>query len=786
MVERIQINQQNNFQSLEQSYVGQGLSDQERLAERNASGDNRMVTQGFSWRQSLLTRLWGPIPWLLEFAIIFEIGLGKWIQALVVIGLLLFSAIDGAIQERRAQRALKIVQTDLVTTSRVLIDQHWQSRTSDELVVGDLIHLTAGDLVPADLRIVAGQAQVDQSAVTGETVAESRRVGETLTAASLIVTGDIIAQVSAVGAASSYGRTVTLTQTAAAPGRLERLLFTVVRYLAYLDAGLTVLLVIGAVIYHMNWQEILPLLVILIIATIPVSMPSSFTVANAVEAQVLAKKHILVTGLSGIQEAGTMDVLLVDKTGTLTKNQQQLVSVVPVGDVKEAQLIQWAKAATNPQAKDAISLALKQATKAVKLPFEIQKQLPFNATTKVAQAIISDAEITETVTLGAPQAILKTVNPKFTDETMARLAKQGQRVLALSIENDGQPQLAGWLGFSDTIRSDTAEQLRALRSAGIRVVMLTGDDRLTAQAIGHELGLSGKYVAGGFSDDGLDHLVGIANVYPDDKQRLVKQFQQAGHVVGMIGDGVNDAAALRQADVGMAVANARDIAKLAARVVLAHAGLDDVLTVVNSGRRVYQRMMTWTITKLSRTAVLTALLTLGFLLTGTFPISLSLIVVIVVLNDLVTLVLGTDQTVALSTTPRWTLPRVAKLAMMLASGWLVVGLGIVGLNHWLWHASAGWLSSILFMYLMFSSMMTILMTRTNQSWWQNQPSRSVAGMIGFDVILTSVIAASGWQSGAVSWSVIGLMILLVVLVGTGLDVIKQHFYQQKIMNRGAT
>ncbi|GKT03745.1 HAD-IC family P-type ATPase [Furfurilactobacillus entadae] len=767
----------------EQQYRGQGLTGSEQAASRQAHGDNHVAYQQTTFWQSTVKRLWGPIPWLLEAAIVFELALGKLLQAVVVVGMLLFSAIDGAIQERRANRALKLVQQGLVPTARTLSDGQWAFQPADDLVVGDIIHLRAGDMVPADARIVVGQASADESAVTGETVAVARETGDLLTAASMVVGGEVIAEVSAVGATSSYGKTVTLAQTADVPGRLERLLFTVVRYLAYLDAALTVVLVIAAIFHHTSWQELLPFIAILIIATIPVSMPASFTVANAVEAQVLARENILATGLSGIQEAGTMDVLLVDKTGTLTENKQALVSVEPVVTFTKQQLLSWARVATSATAQDAISKAVQAGTsqQAAIIP-TVTEFIPFDARKKVAEAKIIEDSVAKTITFGAPEAVATRLNLTVSQSAISNLADQGQRVLAVGVTDDQQQsQLVGLLGFSDTLQPNIADQIAQLKAAGIRIVMLTGDGVSTAQAIAGQIGLTGAIV------NGIDHPVdlttigGFANVYPQDKQTIVQRFQEAGNVVGMIGDGVNDAAALHQADVGMAVSNARDIAKQAARLVLAHAGLIDVGVVVASGRRVYQRMMTWTITKLSRTAVLTALLTFGFMLTGRFPISLNLIVLIVVLNDLVTLVLGTDRTGDLQTTPRWDLPTISRLAAWLATGWLIVGLAMIILNQQIWHFSAGWVSSTLLMYLMFSSMMTILMTRTDKSWWRSYPSRAVSGMVGLNIVVTIVIVTAGWLTGGVSVVTTVLVLGTVLIVGTLLDAFKQRFYRRHVM-----
>jgi len=321
--------QSKDIAGIENLYQGTGLNDVDLQTNRKQYGYNEIPEKQVGPVMGTLKRMWGPIPCLLEAAMIFELFMGKGVQAAVVFLLLVFSAVTGEIQEKRAKKAISYLHQQLQISVRTLRNGTWQTIPSRELVPGDIVHARVGDIVPADIEIINGNASVNESALTGESIDVTKEAGETIFSASTISHGEVIACVSAIGMKSSYGKTAELVQIAEAPGRLQVLLFKIVRYLAYLDVILVVILVISAFIQGTAWQELLPFLIILFIATIPISMPSSFTVANSLEAKNLAKENVLVTGLTGIQEASSMNVLLVDKTGTLTNNRPEIAEMVP-------------------------------------------------------------------------------------------------------------------------------------------------------------------------------------------------------------------------------------------------------------------------------------------------------------------------------------------------------------------------------------------------------------------------------------------------------------------------
>jgi len=771
--------QSKDIAGIENTYQGTGLNDADVQAKRKQYGYNEIPEKQVGPVMGTLKRMWGPIPWLLEAAMIFELIMGKGVQAAVVFLLLVFSAVIGEIQEKRAKKAIGYLRQQLQISVRTLRNGTWQTIPSRELVPGDIVHVRVGDIVPADIEIINSNASVNESALTGESINVTKEASEIIFAGSTITHGEVIARVSAIGKKSSYGKTVELVRTAEAPGRLQVLLFNIIRYLAYLDILLIVILVITALIRGTPWQELLPFLAILIIATIPISMPSAFTVANALEAHRLAKENVLTTGLTGIQEAASMNVLLVDKTGTLTNNRPEIVELVTFGQQEDTELLKLAAAASDDTSNDSISTAILGAFKERRL--DMPKRLsftPFDPAQKISKAQISQKGRQLNVVLGSPAVIAKiaTVPDNFKDQVNLLSAK-GSRVLAVASGESEELVCQGLIALADSPRDDARDSIAKIQKLGIRVIMLTGDTAGTAKAIAGQVGIGNRI---GTLEDALSNPLnfdGFANVYPEDKYKIVKALQNLGMVVGMTGDGINDAPALKQADVGIAVSTATDVAKSAAKVVLTEPNLSDITKVIDGGHRVYRRMMTWTITKLARTAELAALLTFGFIFTGFFPVSLSLIVFIVVMNDMVTLTLGTDKAWPTTVPEKWNMPQLAKISAIFTIGWLALGLGLLWFYLKVQNLSAAQISSLMFLYLIYSAMETILITRTRDPFWSFAPSKWVGGMVAINIVVATLMAAFGWAMTAVSLQSIIILLIITILAMLILGGLKVWYYR---------
>ena len=444
---------------IENSYQETGLTDADIQAKRMQYGYNEIPEKKVGPVKGILKRLWGPIPWLLEAAMLFELFMGKSVQAAVVFLLLVFSAVIGEIQEKRAKKAIGYLHQQLQISVRALRNGKWQTIPSSELVPGDIMHARLGDIVPADIEIILGNVSVNESALTGESIDVTKEAHETIFSGSTISHGEVIASVSAIGTKSSYGKTAELVQRAEAPGRLQVLLFNIVRYLAYLDVILAVILVVTAFIHGTPWQDLLPFLVILFIAMIPISMPSSFIVANSLEAKNLAKEHVLVTGLTGIQEAASMNVLLVDKTGTLTNNRPEIAELVPFGQSGDKELLKLAAAASDDTSNDTITTAILGAIKDPKLTIHARTSFTaFDPVQKVSRAQINQNGSQLNVVLGSPTVIAEEaeVPVNFLDQVNS-LSLNGSRVLAVASGGSEELVCQGLIALADSPRDDAKE-----------------------------------------------------------------------------------------------------------------------------------------------------------------------------------------------------------------------------------------------------------------------------------------------------------------------------------------
>ena len=757
-----------------------GLAEAEVESRRARLGYNEIIEERPNPVAAVSKRLWGPIPWMLEAALVLELVLGKVAEPAIIAAWLLFSVVVGAVQERRARRALELLRSRLQVTAQVLRDGHWQMRPARELVPDDSIRLRPGDLVPADSTIAAGSIEVDQSVLTGESAPVARKTGDTIYAASTIRRGEAVATVTATGPRSYYGRTAELVRAARSAGHLDRLLFAVVRQLVAIDAVLAVVLVAFAIGRGTPVLPLVPFLMVLVTATVPITMPAAFTVANAVEARALAKAGVLVTGLSAVQEAATMDVLCIDKTGTLTQNRQTVVGVVPVGDASEDDVLAWATAACDDSAASSLDRAILRAAagRGVQRP-QRERFVAFDPATKRSEALARRNGRTIRIVLGSPLIVGRLAAPVAgLAERVEELASAGARVLALAAGEGEGLTVRGLIALADTPREDAPALVRSLRALGIRILVVSGDTLATARAISRQLGLGERFgeVSAGMADPlGYD---GFANCYPEDKFRLVQTLQRAGRITGMTGDGVNDAPALKQAEVGIAVDTASDVARASAQVVLTRPGLGDMVAVVSAGRRVYRRMLTWTITKIARTIELAALLTIGYIATGIFVTPLLLIAVLVVLNDIVTITLATDRAAISRVPEQWNVREIGELAGILAAGWLVVGFVLLWLAMHVLALPAPQIQTLVFVYLIDSAQATIYLTRVRRRCWSFAPSRFVAAVTLGNVIGASLLAGAGILMAAVPWVLLFGTLVIVLVVAIVLDQVKLWFLKE--------
>jgi H+-transporting ATPase len=764
-----------------------GLSSAEAQVRLQQFGPNAMPEEHRQPLQAFLRKLWGPVPWMLEVAIVLELIIGHFTQAIIISLLLIFNAVISFLQENRAQNALALLQKRLTIQVRVLRDNAWQLLTADRLVPGDVVHLRMGDFVPADVKLIDGQLSADQSTLTGETLPVELATGNRAHAGSTVQQGEATAEVTATGAKTQFGKTAELVRVAKTASHLETTILGIVKYLIALDVLLVIGVFIYAIVTALPLVDVIPFALMLLIASVPVALPATFTLASALGSQELAKHGVLVTRLSAIEEAAGMDVLCSDKTGTITQNQLVLAAIRPESTFTEDEVLRWAALGSDAASQDPIDRAILKAAEDRYLLAEQAKRLsflPFDSSTKRTEATVAIDQRVLRIVKGFPPAVTELVGQGCDpSRTVADLAARGQRVLAIAVGEEHHLQLAGLIGLYDPPREDSAKLIRSLtEELGVRVVMITGDTLETARAVAAEVGLGDKACAAeairqASTKDELSCDV-VAGVLPEDKYHLVQAFQRAGHVVGMTGDGVNDAPALKQAEVGIAVSSATDVARAAASAVLTEPGLANVWSAVTIGRQIYQRMLTYTYNKIIKTFQIVLFLSFGLFLTGTFVITPRLVVLLLFTNDFATMSLAADR-VSYSRRPdRWHIRPIVIGSLVLAVAWLIFAFGIYAAGRDVFRLPLAELQTLVFVMLVFTGQANIYLVRERDHFWKSVPGRPLLISTLVDLLLVFVFASQGILMAPIAPALLLGLLILTALYAVGLDVVKIQVFRR--------
>jgi len=752
-----------------------GLTSEEAAQRLARDGPNAIPEVHRSKVLLFAAKLWGPVPWLLEAAIVLELALGNVAQALIIAVLVGLDAVLSFREEGDARAALDLLRQRLTVEARVERDGAWSHLAAAELVRGDLVHIRQGDLVPADLLLSTGEVALDQSALTGESNAVQVASAGQAYSGAIVVRGEATGRVEATGTSTFFGRTAELVGSSHAPGRLEALIMGFVKALLALDAVLVVTVLGVGTFRHLAWSELLPFAVILVVAAVPVALPTTFTLASALGSRELAARGVLVTRLEAIEEAASMEVLCSDKTGTITENQLAVESLKPFGGCGEEHLLQVAAAASDAATQDPLDLAVLADLRSrgiAELGTRRSFQ-PFDPSTKRSEATVDGANGTVHVMKGAPQVIVEASgdgpDAGALADDLAALSATGARVLGVAEGAPGHPPtFLGLVALSDPPREDSARLVAHLRRLGVRVVMVTGDGLATATAVAGRVGIGDRATrAVALREDpgsglGMDELSDVyAEVLPEDKLRLVARLQQTGLVIGMTGDGVNDAPALRKADVGVAVSSATDVAKAAAGMVLTDPGLENIVSGIRVSRRIHERMLTYTLNKIIKTLQVSLFLSLGFLFFDTFVTTPLLVVLLLLTNNFATMSLATDRVGTPSSPERWTVR-----SLVIASAGLAVPLLL--LSFGIWYLGSLWLGldtaqlqTLVFVWLVTSAQATIYSVRERHHFWQSAPSGWLAASSAADLAVVAVLAWRGWLMTPIGPAALG------VAFGTG-------------------
>jgi len=662
-----------------------GLSPDEAERRLHEYGYNEVPEKSPSPLVKFATKFWGITPWMLELTAAMELVLGKHLEASFIVGLLAFNAVASYLQEEKASGAIQLLKQRLRVNARVKRAGSWALIPGRELVPGDVLRLRAGDMIPADVELAQGQVSVDQSTLTGESFAVERKGGEALYSGSIVTAGEATGLVTATGARTYYGRTVELVQIARPRLHIEEMIGNVVKWLLIMVGASTALGMGLAIAKGMDPGEIAPLAVILLLSAIPVALPTMFTISMALGSLELSRKGAIVTRLDAIEDAATMDVVCADKTGTITMNRLSLADVLPMGGHTKEDVVLYGALASQEANQDPIDLAFISKAKEMQLPLGDYREAaftPFNPSTRMTEATVEEGGRRLYVAKGAVNAMLNLCRPSRAEsEELGRaveeLSTKGYRMLAVAWGTAKEDaELVGTAALYDKPRPDSAQLVSELKKLGISVKMLTGDALPIAKEVARQAGLGANIrrmsdLKGSLQKEGAPAIVeeaeGFAEIYPEDKYLIVKSLQGRGHVVGMTGDGVNDAPALRQAEVGIAVSNATDVAKKASSTVLAVEGFAGIFDLVVIGRTVYQRITSWTINKIIRTFKRVMFVVLAFILTGKFVVSTFNMILLLFLSDYVTLSISTDKVRYSQKPERWRTTGLVELGVLYGS-----------------------------------------------------------------------------------------------------------------------
>jgi H+-transporting ATPase len=743
-----------------------GLSGAEVETRRKEHGYNEVVETREHPVRRFLSKFWGLSAWMLELIIVLSAVLRKFSDLAVVSALLIVNAILSFAQERRAAGVVETLRKRLQVSARVRRDSNWQVVPARELVPGDIIRVRPGDIIPADTKLLGGDLKIDQSALTGESKDADKTLGDVLSSGSVVRRGEGNGVVMLTGSQTYFGRTTELVQKARPKLHIESVVAKVVRWLFVIVGALLSVVVVLSLMRGTPLIEMVSLLLVLLMSAVPVALPVMFTVSMAVGSAELAKRGVLVTRLSAAEDAATMDVLCVDKTGTITMNQLAVTGLIPLGQSTEPELLFAGSLASQEANQDPIDLAFLAAAHDRRVfdsipavtPISFQ---PFDAKNRRTEAVVEQDGKRFRVMKGAVRTIAETCGLKppeveALDVRTRDAAAKGYRTLAVARGPEtGTPALIGLVTLYDPPRPDAKQLIAELRALGVAVKMLTGDALPVAREIAQGVGLPNivrvadlkaeSAQAGNKAVDLLGGADGFAEVYPEDKYIVVQHLQAAGHVTGMTGDGVNDAPALRQAEVGIAVSSATDVAKGAASVVLTESGLTNILALVEQGRTIYQRVLTWIVNKISRTILKAAFVSIAFIFTGKFVVSAFVMLLLSFMTDFAKVALATDHVRPSKKPETWSIGGFVVVAVVLGTVMVAEALFLlyIGWSRFGLSANDNALYTFSFLTLLYLAVFSIVSARERRWFLSTMPSRTLIAALAADALTGTILTRVG-------------------------------------------
>jgi H+-transporting ATPase len=755
-----------------------GLTQAEAQKRLTEYGPNEIEEKKTNLFLKFLSYFWGPIPWMIEAAVILSAVARHWPDFGIILLLLMANAVVGFWEEHQASNAIAALKAKLAIKARVKRDGKWVNPAARELVPGDVIRLRLGDIVPADARLLEGDpVEVDQSALTGESLPASRKPGDAVFSGSIIRQGEIGALVYATGAKTYFGKTAQLVEEAHTVSHFQKAVLKIGNYLIIL-AGVLVAAIIAVAIFRGDpILTTLQFALVLTVAAIPVAMPTVLSVTMAVGARLLARKKAIVSKLVAIEELAGVDVLCADKTGTLTQNKLTLGDPFSVNDVTSEQVILNAALASRADDNDTIDLAVLGGLKGVDSlkGYEVVHFQPFDPVHKRTEATVKSKDgKTFKTTKGAPQVILELsanagqVKPAV-EKAVNEFAARGFRSLGVArADGDGQWQFVGVLPLFDPPREDAKATIATALAMGVKIKMVTGDALAIAKETAKKLDLGSNILdAAGLGDskrkettavaESIEKADGFAQVFPEHKFHIVDVLQKLGHMVGMTGDGVNDAPALKKADCGIAVSGATDAARAAASIVLLMPGLSVIIDAIKESRRIFQRMNSYAIYRIAETLRVLFFMTLAILVFNFYPVTAVMIVLLALLNDGAILSIAYDNVHYKDSPEAWNMRMVLGISTVLGVIGVVAAFGLFYLGERVFHLDRAHIQTLMYLKLSVAGHLTVFLTRTRGPFWSIRPAKILwMAVLGTQTVAT-LIAVYGLFMTPLGWGWAGFV-----------------------------
>ena len=757
-----------------------GLSQAEAQKRLTHYGPNEIEEKKTNPFLKFLTYFWGPIPWMIEAAVILSGIVRHWLDFFIILLLLVSNAVVGFWEEHQAGNAIAALKAKLAINAKVKRDGKWVIPAARELVPGDVIRVRLGDIVPADARLLEGDpVEVDQSALTGESLPATRKPGEAVFSGSIIRQGEIDAMVYATGANTYFGKTAQLVQEAHTVSHFQRAVLKIGDYLIILAVALVAVIITVALFRGDPILNTLEFALVLLVAAIPVAMPTVLSVTMAVGARLLAKKEAIVTRLSAIEELAGVDVLCSDKTGTLTENKLTLGDPFSVSGFPADQVILDAALASRAEDKDTIDLAVIGGVKDDKAlkDYQVVHFQPFDPVHKRTEATVKSGDGKQfIVAKGAPQVILEMSTnageaKPAVEKAVNEFAARGFRSLGVArADQENKWQFVGVLPLFDPPREQAKATIASAQQMGVSVKMVTGDQMAIAQETARQLGMGTNILdASGLGDtkrqetaqsaEAIEKADGFAQVFPEHKFHIVDVLQKLGHIVGMTGDGVNDAPALKKADCGIAVSGATDAARAAASIVLLASGLSVIIDAIKESRRIFQRMNSYAIYRIAETLRVLFFMTLAILVFNFYPLTAVMIVMLALLNDGAILSIAYDNVHYKNKPEAWNMRLVLGISTVLGLIGVVSAFGLFYLGERVFHLDRAHIQTLMYLKLSVAGHLTIFLTRTRGPFWSIRPARILwAAVLGTQIVATLIavyglfMTPLGWRWAGFVWT----------------------------------